>query len=538
VERSPSPCAGLDRPASFSTSLGRAGPRSSGCRRARWAGCPPGHNRGRSTAPRRGGPTRTPWRRRRAGRRPRPPPRRRTAQVGGATQCPPPEHHLEGDGRFSFTCGRGRLTPIPPRPSFRSISNPGTAGGAVGPAAGNVAAAVRVAAGSPAGFGPNVRVRSVGVAGGGTRGRGGSGSGMTVPVGYPIIAHSGRPGEDPAWSGGAGGSHTRVSFCLVAQVSDLGVAAQLGELCTRTTRHKTPVGLPVPTPGSALEPAGCSAKVPPSPTAPDPDAWPTSPSSGASTPGADDRRSGGHLVPVPRVRRAAGRGLRLGPAARPRRCATSSEVGQPLFSDPLDFSGVWAVPRPVPVRPGRQDHDHRRGPDPLPAADTVAAYVGLKPAGCSSSTRGLNPSGSFKDNGMTRRFTHARMVGARRAACASTGNPRQPRHLLRRHQPGCGPSSSSARHISYGKLSQALEHGALTVQIAGDFDDALRQVQDVSRPARHLPGQQRQPVPARRPETIMLRVLEALRWEVPVLGRGAGRETSATCRARQGVSPN
>ena len=46
---------------------------------------------------------------------------------------------------------------------------------------------------------------------------------------------------------------------------------------------------------------------------------------------------------------------------------------------------------------------------------------------------GMNPSGSFKDNGMTAAFTHARMVGARRAACASTGNTSaSPRHLLRR----------------------------------------------------------------------------------------------------------
>ncbi len=35
---------------------------------------------------------------------------------------------------------------------------------------------------------------------------------------------------------------------------------------------------------------------------------------------------------------------------------------------------------------------------------------------------GLNPSGSFKDNGMSAGFTHARMVGARKMACASTGN--------------------------------------------------------------------------------------------------------------------
>ena len=54
--------------------------------------------------------------------------------------------------------------------------------------------------------------------------------------------------------------------------------------------------------------------------------------------------------------------------------------------------------------------------------------------------------------------------------------------------------------ISYGKLSQALDYGALTIQIAGDFDDAMHRVQQVSKQAGHLPRQQRQSLPARRPE--------------------------------------
>ncbi len=113
----------------------------------------------------------------------------------------------------------------------------------------------------------------------------------------------------------------------------------------------------------------------------------------------------------------------------------------------------------------------------------------------------MNPSGSFKDNGMTAAFTHAHTIGARRAACASTGNTSASLALY------CGVSKLmqaiifiGSGKISYGKLSQALDYGALTIQIAGDFDDAMHRVQQVSTQAGHLPRQQRQSVPARRPE--------------------------------------
>ena len=69
--------------------------------------------------------------------------------------------------------------------------------------------------------------------------------------------------------------------------------------------------------------------------------------------------------------------------------------------------------------------------------------------------------------------------------------------------------------ISYGKLSQALDYGALTVQIAGDFDDALRRVQEVSRQLGIYLVNSVNPFRLEGQKTIMFRILEALRWEVP-----------------------
>src|SRR5947208_5108750 len=129
---------------------------------------------------------------------------------------------------------------------------------------------------------------------------------------------------------------------------------------------------------------------------------------------------------------------------------------------------------------------------------------------------GLNPSGSFKDNGMTAAFTHARMVGVKRAACASTGNTSASLAVF------CSVTALmraiifiGSGKISYGKLAQALDHGALTVQIAGDFDDAMARVQEVARQLGIYLVNSINPFRLEGQKTIMYRVLEALRWEVP-----------------------
>jgi len=90
---------------------------------------------------------------------------------------------------------------------------------------------------------------------------------------------------------------------------------------------------------------------------------------------------------------------------------------------------------------------------------------------------GMDPSGSFKDNGMTAAFTHARMAGARRAACASPATP-APRWPASLGRPDAGVIFIGSGKISYGKLAQALDHGALTCKIAGDFEThaAVQQV--------------------------------------------------------------
>jgi threonine synthase len=130
---------------------------------------------------------------------------------------------------------------------------------------------------------------------------------------------------------------------------------------------------------------------------------------------------------------------------------------------------------------------------------------------------GMNPSGSFKDNGMTAAFTHARMVGARRVACASTGNTSAALAVF------CSATSFGFKaiifigsgKIAYGKLAQALDHGALTIQIVGDFDDAMARVRQVSDRLGIYLMNSVNPFRLEGQKAIMYRVLEALAWEPP-----------------------
>jgi threonine synthase len=183
---------------------------------------------------------------------------------------------------------------------------------------------------------------------------------------------------------------------------------------------------------------------------------------------------------------------------------------------PLRYSGVWRFHELLPFAPPDQVVTVGEGQTLLQQADAVAGYVGVQPGRLYLQYEGMNPSGSFKDNGMCAAFTHARMIGAARAACASTGNTSASLAMY------CAVTRLmkavifiGSGKISYGKLSQALDYGALTVQIAGDFDDAMARVKEVSRELNIYLVNSVNPFRLEGQKSVMYRVLEALRWEIP-----------------------
>jgi threonine synthase len=183
---------------------------------------------------------------------------------------------------------------------------------------------------------------------------------------------------------------------------------------------------------------------------------------------------------------------------------------------PLCFSGVWRFRELLPFAPPELCVTIGEGQTLLHRADGVAQYAGLRPGCLFLQYEGMNPSGSFKDNGMSAAFSHARMVGAAQAACASTGNTSASLALYcsvtRLMQ---GVIFVGSGKIAYGKLSQALDYGALTLQVRGDFDDAMARVQEVSKQLGIYLVNSVNPFRLEGQKTIMYRVLEGLNWEVP-----------------------
>jgi threonine synthase len=154
----------------------------------------------------------------------------------------------------------------------------------------------------------------------------------------------------------------------------------------------------------------------------------------------------------------------------------------------------------------------------LQQADLLAKQMKMKPGNLLLQYEGLNPSGSFKDNGMTAAFTHANMVGAKRVACASTGNTSASLAMFASLAEMQGIVFIGSGKISFGKLSQALDYGALTLQIKGDFDDCLRRIRqiavDVPAMGIYLMNSVN-PFRLEGQKSIMYRVLEARGWEPP-----------------------
>jgi threonine synthase len=185
----------------------------------------------------------------------------------------------------------------------------------------------------------------------------------------------------------------------------------------------------------------------------------------------------------------------------------------------LDFSGVWRFRELLPLYRSEDDIvTIGEGRTVLQTADLLAQQLKMKPGCLMLQYEGLNPSGSFKDNGMTAAFTHARIIGAKKVACASTGNTSASLAMFASLAQMQGIVFIGSGKIAIGKLSQALDYGALTLQIKGDFDDCLRRIRQITVDVPQLGIYLMNSVNPFRLEgqkSIMYRILEARDWEPP-----------------------
>ena len=183
--------------------------------------------------------------------------------------------------------------------------------------------------------------------------------------------------------------------------------------------------------------------------------------------------------------------------------------------NPLDFSGIWRFRELLNFCDDKHKVTIGEGQTILQQNCAIARQLGMKPDCLYLQYEGLNPSGSFKDNGMAAAFSHAMMVGAKSCACASTGNT-SASVALYAHSCGlkCTVFIGSGR-IAFGKLSQAMDYGAQTIQIRGDFDDCMKQVQDVCTELGLYLLNSLNPFRLEGQKTIMFRIMEQLGWDVP-----------------------
>ncbi len=144
----------------------------------------------------------------------------------------------------------------------------------------------------------------------------------------------------------------------------------------------------------------------------------------------------------------------------------------------LDRSGVWRFRELLPTIPEQFIVTKPEGNTNLYESQELSDWAGVDRLVLKH--EGENPTGSFKDRGMTVATSHAKWVGARVVACASTGNTSA---SVASYAALAGIPSIvfiPEGKISAAKLSQTIAYGATIVQIRGDFDAAMKLVQAAS----------------------------------------------------------
>lgn len=128
---------------------------------------------------------------------------------------------------------------------------------------------------------------------------------------------------------------------------------------------------------------------------------------------------------------------------------------------------------------------------------------------------GENPTGSFKDRGMTGGLTQARVLGMKRVACASTGNTSASLAAYAAFGGIRGIVLFQDRQIALGKLAQAVAYGATCIRIAADFDRNLELVREMSARLDIYVLNSVNPFRLEGQKSIMIETIQQLRWNAP-----------------------
>ena len=179
-----------------------------------------------------------------------------------------------------------------------------------------------------------------------------------------------------------------------------------------------------------------------------------------------------------------------------------------------DLSGVWRFRELVlPDATNEEIVSQPEGNTPLVARDRVAAWCGLDAVNLK--LEGANPTGSFKDRGMTVAITQARRISASAVACASTGNTSA---SLAAYAALAGLPALvlvPSGQVALGKLAQTIAYGARTLLVRGDFDDCMRLAREAADKLGVYLANSINPYRIAGQKTIVFDLLQQLGWRAP-----------------------
>jgi threonine synthase len=185
-----------------------------------------------------------------------------------------------------------------------------------------------------------------------------------------------------------------------------------------------------------------------------------------------------------------------------------------LDNSALEQSGVWRYRESIPfLNDVSRVVTLREGNTPLLSAPAAAQYAGLD--AITFKHQGFNPTGSFKDNGMTCGISQAVQLQRTLVGCVSTGNTSA---SMAAYASAAGLKAViflPHGNISFGKLSQALEYGAVTLQVHANFDQILAFVRQIADRAGLYLLNSINPFRIEGQKTIAIEMLDQLDWQAP-----------------------
>lgn len=179
-----------------------------------------------------------------------------------------------------------------------------------------------------------------------------------------------------------------------------------------------------------------------------------------------------------------------------------------------DASGVWRFREMLPnLGDASAPVTLREGNTPVYELPRCAQVAGVKRL--LAKHQGMNPTGSFKDTGMTVAASFARQAGFEWVACASTGNTSASMAAYAARGGMRSLVLIPEGQISWGKLSQALDYGALTCQLKTDFDGCLKLLEQIVQRKRIYVLNSINPYRIEGQKTTAIELMEQLNWKPP-----------------------